>query len=85
MDKIEVIEEYLKYFPNDANATKNLLLCKYSSELGIELGNGYYPKIEYGYFVGRPLDGGISRHPRSAYRPFLPHLPRGRRPPHRGG
>lgn len=51
MDKIEVIEEYLKYFPKDANATKNLLLCKYSSELGIELGNGYYPKIEYGYFV----------------------------------
>ena len=51
MDKIEVIEEYLKYFPNDANATNNLLLCKYSSELGIDLGNGYYPKIEYGYFV----------------------------------
>ena len=51
MDKIEVIEEYLKYFPNDANATKNLLLCKYSSELGIKLGNRYYPKIEYGYFV----------------------------------
>ena len=51
MDKIEVIEEYLKYFPNDANATNNLLLCKYSSELGIEIGNGYYPKIEYGYFV----------------------------------
>ena len=27
------------------------MLCKYSSELGIELGNRYYPKIEYGYFV----------------------------------
>lgn len=51
MNKIEVIEEYLKYFPNDTTATKNLLLCKYSSELGIELGEGYYPRIEYGYFV----------------------------------
>ena len=51
MNKIEVIEEYLKFFPNDTNATNNLLLCKYSSELGIELGKGYYPKIEYGYFV----------------------------------
>lgn len=51
MNKIEVIEEYLKYFPNDTNATKNLLLCKYSDELGIELGKGYYPRIEYGYFV----------------------------------
>ena len=51
MDKIEVIEEYLKYFPNDANATKNLLLCKYSSEIGIELEGGYYPNIQYGYFV----------------------------------
>ena len=51
MDKIEVIEEYLKYFPNDANAKNNLLLCKYSNELGIELGNMYYPKIEHGYFV----------------------------------
>ena len=51
MNKIEVIEEYLKYFPNDTNATENLLLCKYSDVLGIELGKGYYPKIEYGYFV----------------------------------
>ena len=51
MDKIEVIEEYLKYFPNDANATNNLLLCKYSSELGIELEGKYYPNIQYGYFV----------------------------------
>ena len=51
MDKIEVIEEYLKYFPNDTNAQNNLLLCKYSSELGIELEEKYYPNIQYGYFV----------------------------------
>ena len=51
MDKIEVIEEYLKYFPNDTNAKNNLLLCKYSSELGIELEGKYYPNIQYGYFV----------------------------------
>ena len=51
MDKIEVIEEYIKYFPNDKNAKNNLLLCKYSSELGIELEGKYYPNIQNGYFV----------------------------------
>lgn len=50
-NKIEAIEEYLKYFPNDYNAGNNLLLCKYANELDIELNNSYYPRIEYGYFV----------------------------------
>lgn len=50
-ERIAAVKEYLKYFPNDSNATKNLLLCEYSDEIGVELGNRYYPKIEYGYFV----------------------------------
>lgn len=50
-EKITAIKEYLKYFPNDSNATKNLLLCEYSDETGVELCNRYYPKIEHGYFV----------------------------------
>lgn len=49
-ERIEAIKEYLKYFPNDSYANNNLLLCKYADELGVEL-NGYYPRIEYGYFV----------------------------------
>jgi hypothetical protein len=50
-EKIKAIKEYLKYFPNDCYARDNLLLCEYADELGIELKNGYYPRIEYGYFV----------------------------------
>lgn len=50
-EKIKAIKEYLKYFPNDYYARDNLLLCEYADELGIELKNGYYPRIEYGYFV----------------------------------
>lgn len=50
-ERIKAIEEYLKYFPNDTYANKNLLLCEYADELGMELGNGYYPRIESGYFV----------------------------------
>ena len=51
IEKIKAIKEYLKYFPGDRNAKNNLMLCEYSSELGIQLGGRYYPKIEYGYFV----------------------------------
>jgi hypothetical protein len=50
-DKIKAIEEYLKYFPSDRNAKDNLLMCEYANELGIELTGGYYPKIDYGYFI----------------------------------
>lgn len=50
-DKINAIVEYLKYFPKDWNAKDNLLMCEYANELGIELKGGYYPRIDYGYFV----------------------------------
>lgn len=50
--KIEAIEEYLKYFPNDGSAKNNLLLCQYADELDIELNNeySYYPRISYNMF-----------------------------------
>lgn len=50
-ERIKAVKEYLKYFPNDTYANKNLLLCEYADELGMELGNGYYPRVESGYFV----------------------------------
>lgn len=50
-EKIKAIKEYLKYFPNDSYAINNLQLCEYADELGIEVKNSYYPRIEYGYFV----------------------------------
>lgn len=50
-EKIEAIKKYLKYFPNDSYARNNLQLCEYADELGIEVKNSYYPRIEYGYFV----------------------------------
>ena len=50
-DRINAVKEYLKYFPNDPYANSNLLLCEYANELGMELKNSYYPRIEYGYFV----------------------------------
>ena len=50
-ERTKAIEEYLKYFPNDCNAKNNLLLCEYADELGMELTNGYYPKIEYEFFI----------------------------------
>ena len=49
--RIKAIKEYLKYFPKDHYAHDNLLLCEYASELGIDLTDSYYPKMEYGYFV----------------------------------
>jgi hypothetical protein len=49
--KIAAIKEYLKYFPNDSSANNNLMLCEYADEFGIELNKGYYPTIQYGYFV----------------------------------
>ena len=50
--RIEAIEEYLKYFPNDGKANSNLLLCQYADELDIELSNeySYYPRISYNMF-----------------------------------
>lgn len=50
-EKINAIKEYLKYFPYDSNAKNNLLMCEYADELGIEVKDGYYSRIEYGYFV----------------------------------
>lgn len=50
-ERIEAIEKYLEYFPKDFNAKNNLLLCKYADELGFELTDYYYPRIEYGFFV----------------------------------
>jgi hypothetical protein len=49
--KIAAIKEYLKYFPYDSSVENNLMLCEYADELGIELNKGYYPTIQYGYFV----------------------------------
>lgn len=49
--RIKAIKEYLRYYPNDHNANNNLLICEYADELGIEVINGYYPRIEFGYFV----------------------------------
>ena len=50
--RIEAIEEYLKYFPNDGSAKSNLLLCQYADELNIELSNeySYYPRVDYNMF-----------------------------------
>ena len=50
-EKINAINEYLKYFPNDSCARNNLLICEYADSLGMEIKNGYYPRIEFGYFV----------------------------------
>lgn len=50
-EKIAAIKEYLKYFPYDSSANNNLMLCEYAEEFGIELNKGYYPTIQYGYFV----------------------------------
>lgn len=50
-ERIKAIKEYLKYFPDDPYANNRLLLCEYADELNMELTNGYYPRIEYGYFV----------------------------------
>lgn len=50
-EKIKAIEEYLKYFPNEREARNNLLLFRYADELGVELKNSWYPRMEYGYFV----------------------------------
>lgn len=49
--KITAIKEYLKYFPYDSSAKNNLLMCEYADELGMEIKDGYYSRIEYGYFV----------------------------------
>lgn len=48
-EKIKVIKEYLKEFPNDIYAKNKLLCCEYADELSIELDEGFYPRIEYGY------------------------------------
>lgn len=50
-NRIKAIKEYLKYFPNDTYANNNLTLCEYAEELGIELKNRYYPRVDYGYFI----------------------------------
>lgn len=50
-EKIAAIKAYLRYFPYDSSANNNLTLCEYADELGIELNSGYYPRMEYGYFV----------------------------------
>lgn len=50
-ERIKAVKEYLKYFPDDYHAKNNLTLCEYADELGIELNNGCYPRIDYGYFV----------------------------------
>ena len=44
--RIEAINEYLKYFPNDIKANENLLLCKYADELNLELSNSAYPRMD---------------------------------------
>lgn len=50
-ERIKAVKEYLKYFPNDTFAKSNLLLCEYADELDIEIGKGYYPRIEGKYCV----------------------------------
>ena len=51
MEFILQICSRLNYFPYDSNAQNNLMLCEYADELGMELNKGYYPTIQYGYFV----------------------------------
>ena len=48
-EKIKVIEEYLKHFPNDGSAQNRLKLHQYADELCLELNGSYYPRIEYNY------------------------------------
>lgn len=48
-ERIEAIEQYLKYFPNDRYAKDNLMLCEYADELGLELNRGYYPTMDWQY------------------------------------
>lgn len=50
-ERIKAIKEYLKYYPYDHSANAHLKLCEYADELGFEVKNSYYPRIEYGYFV----------------------------------
>lgn len=50
-NRIEAIEEYLKYFPKDTTAKNNLLLCEYANELDLTLNGGFYPRIEYCHCV----------------------------------
>lgn len=48
-ERINAINEYLKYFPNDRNAKENLRLCQYADELGLKLNGSYYPRIDYNH------------------------------------
>ena len=50
-ERIRAIKEYIKYFPNDPYAKNNLQLCEYADELGMCVNGGYYPRIDFGYFV----------------------------------
>ena len=50
-ERINAIKAYLKYYPYDSNANNNLKLCEYADEMGMEYTGGYYPRMEYGYFV----------------------------------
>lgn len=48
-ERLKVIEKYLEFFPNDHIAKNNLLICRYSQELNLELKGSYYPRINYGF------------------------------------
>lgn len=45
-EKINVIKEYLKYFPDSIEAQQNLILCECSELLGIKLNGSYYPRVK---------------------------------------
>ena len=62
-ERIEAIRGYLKYYPNDASANNNLIICTCADELGMELTGGYYPRAEYGYCcVNRQIKVGKKYH-----------------------
>ena len=46
-EKIKAIEEYLKYFPQDYEVQKKLKLYRFADELNLEVGKGYFPRMEW--------------------------------------
>lgn len=57
ISRIKAIEEYLKYYPNDNEAKKNLFACECANAIGMDLDTSrvsYYPIVRGGYFKINP-------------------------------
>lgn len=57
ISRIKAIEEYLKYYPNDNEAKKNLFACECANAIGMDLDTSrvsYYPIVRGGYFEINP-------------------------------